>query len=84
MWLTLLIMNHSSSCRAKIGTARQVFAAKWVLFIVFEGLTLSPLDGLYGLMTNTGKDNFSGGYVQNIVNVLMAVFYNSLRFHLSF
>ena len=24
-------------------------------------LTLSPLDGLYGQMTNTGKDNFSGG-----------------------
>ena len=41
-------------------------------------LTLSPLDGPYSPTTNTGKDNFSGGKVQNIVNVLMAVFYNSL------
>ena len=46
--------------------------------------TLSPLDGPYGLMTNTGKDDFSRGEVQNIVNVLMAVFYNSLCFHLSY
>ena len=47
-------------------------------------LTLSPLDGPYGPMTNTGKDDFLGGLVQNSVNVLMAVFYNSLRFHLSY
>ena len=38
-------------------------------------LTLSPLEGPYGPMTNTRKDNFSGG-VQNIVYVLMAVFHN--------
>ena len=35
-------------------------------------------------MTYTGKDDFSGAEVQNIVNVLMAVFYKSLRFHLSY
>ena len=34
---------------------------------------LSPLDGPYGPMTNTVKDNFSGGKVKKIVNVLMAV-----------
>ena len=45
-------------------------------------LTLSPLDGSYGPITNTVKVNFSGGKVQNIVNVLMAFFYNSLCFHL--
>ena len=33
-------------------------------------------------MTNTVKDNFSGGNIQNIIDALMAVFYNSLRFHL--
>ena len=32
---------------------------------------------------NTVKNNYSGGKVQNIVNVLMAVF-NSLRFHLNY
>ena len=47
-------------------------------------LTLSPLDEPYGPTTDTEKDNFSGGVVQNIVKVLMAVFYNSLRFHLSY
>ena len=44
-------------------------------------LTLSPPDGPYGPMTNTVRFNFSGGEVRYIVNVLMAVFYNSLRFH---
>ena len=47
-------------------------------------LTLSPTDGPYGPMTNSVKSNFSGGKVQNNVNVLMAVFHNSLRFHLIF
>ena len=45
-------------------------------------LSLSPLDGPYGPNTNTVKNNFAGGKMQNIVNVLMAVFYNSFRFHL--
>ena len=45
-------------------------------------LTLSSPDGPYGLMTNNVKFNFSGGKIQSIANVLMAVFYNSLRFHL--
>ena len=44
-------------------------------------LTRSPLDRPYGPMTNTGKVDFSGSCVQNIVHVLMAVFYNSLCFH---
>ena len=43
-------------------------------------LTLSPPDGPYSPTANTV--NISGGRVQNIVYVLMAVFYNSLRFHL--
>ena len=30
-------------------------------------------------LTNTGKDHFSRGYVQTIVNVLMAVFYESFH-----
>ena len=42
----------------------------------------SPPDGPCGPMKNIVKDNFSGDKVQNIVIVLMAVFYNSLRFHL--
>ena len=33
-------------------------------------------------MINIVKDIFSGGKVQNIVNVLMAAFDNSLRFYL--
>ena len=45
-------------------------------------LSLSPPNGPYGPKTNIVKGNFSGGKVQNIVNVLMAVFYNSLCFHL--
>ena len=45
-------------------------------------LTILPPDGPCGPMKNSVKVNFSGGEVQNIVNVLMAVFYNSLRFHL--
>ena len=45
-------------------------------------LTLSLPDGPYVPMTNIIKDNFSGGKVQNIVIILMAVFYDSLRFHL--
>ena len=45
-------------------------------------LTLSQLDEPYGPMANIVKDNFSGGKVQNILIVLMAVFYNSLRSHL--
>ena len=64
---------------------------KSILFISLLGptlrlalLTLSPLDGPYGPMTNTGKDDFSGGYVHNILNVLMAVFHNSVRCHLSY
>ena len=36
----------------------------------------------YGPVANIVKDNFSGDKVENIVIVLMAVFYNSLRFHL--
>ena len=44
---------------------------------VSKDLTLSPLDEPYGPMTNTGKDKFSGGKVQNIVNAPMAVFYSS-------
>ena len=47
-------------------------------------LTLSPPDGLYGPMINSVNDNFSGGNVQNIANVLMAVFHTSLRFHLTY
>ena len=35
-------------------------------------------------MTNLAKDYFSGGKVQNVVNFLMAVFYNSLRVHLMY
>ena len=34
--------------------------------------------------TNTVKDNLPGGKVQNAVNVLMAVFYDSLRFQTSY
>ena len=46
-------------------------------------LTLSAPYGPYGPMTNTVKIfRGGGGKVQNMVNVLMAVFYNSLRFHL--
>ena len=45
-------------------------------------LTLSPLDGPYGPQTNTEKDYLPGGGVQNGVNVLMAVFYDSSRFYL--
>ena len=47
-----------------------------------EGITLSPLDGPYGLHTNTVKDNLPEGKIQNIVNVLMEVLYDSLRFNL--
>ena len=47
-------------------------------------LTLSSLDGPYGPMPNILKINFAGGKVQNIVNVLMEVFYNSLRLHLTY
>ena len=39
-----------------------------------KALTLSPPDGSFGPMTNTVKDNFLGGEVQNIVDILMAVF----------
>ena len=52
--------------------------------IANEPLTLSPPDGPDGPTTNHVKDIFSGGKVQNIVDVLTAVFYNSLRFHLVF
>ena len=46
------------------------------------GKRINPFTpGPYGPMRNTIKFNFSGGKVQNIVNVLMAVFKNSLRFH---
>ena len=45
-------------------------------------LTLAPLDGPYGPQTNTVTDYLPGGKIQNIVNVLMAVFYDSLRFNL--
>ena len=41
-------------------------------------------DGPYDPMTETIKDNFSGGNEHNIVNVLMAVFYYILRFHLNY
>ena len=34
------------------------------------------------LMTNPVKDYFSGVIIQHIVDFLMEVFYNSLRFHL--
>ena len=44
---------------------------------VESSLTISPPDGQNGPMTNHVKDYFSGGKIQNIVNVLMAVFYNS-------
>ena len=47
-------------------------------------LTLPPPDGPYDLMTNTVKEKFSGGKIQNIVDVLTAVFYDSLRFHLTY
>ena len=40
-------------------------------------LTLTPQDRPYGPMSNIVKINFSGGKVQNIVNVLMKVFFNS-------
>ena len=73
--------NHYNSYRVHTYTVNQFNlnqVMEWSL------LTLSPLDGPYGSMTNTGKDNFSWGYAQNIVNVLMAVFDNSLRFHLTY
>ena len=46
-------------------------------------LALSPPDGPYGQKINTAKGHFTGGKVRNIVVVLTAVFYNSLRFHLT-
>ena len=45
-------------------------------------LTLSPPDGPYGPMKNFVNIIFTGGKIQRIFNVLMAVLYNSLRFHL--
>ena len=50
--------------------------------VLSRTLTLSLLDGPYGPNTNTVKDKVAGGKEQNIVNVLKAASYNSLRFHL--
>ena len=47
-------------------------------------LTLAPLDWPYGPMTNTLQETLSGGKVQIIVDFLTAVFYNSLRFDLTY
>ena len=54
------------------------------VFFNLTCLTLSPLDGPYGPNTNTVINTFSGGKLQNIVKFLMALFYNSLRFHLTY
>ena len=47
-------------------------------------LPLSPLDQPYGPQTKTVQDNLPGGKVQNVVIILKAVFYDSLRFQLSY
>ena len=58
------------------------FAPYGPVHLMVCDLSLSPPDGPYGPMTNTVKDNFSGGNVQKLVNVLMAVFHTGSRFHL--
>ena len=78
-------LNNVSEKNAVLPIANNRMSYRIVFFILLRTIvTLSPLDGPYGPKTNTGIDNFSGGSVENIVNVLIAVFYNSLRFHLSY
>ena len=80
-------INCQNDLEARVNKALCWFLVFQPIFKVCKDtacLTLSLLDGPYSPKTNTGKDNFSGGQVQKIVNILMAVFYNSLRFHQSY
>ena len=53
-------------------TASSIYVVFCISYLILLILSLS--DGPYGPMTNIVKDNFSGGKVENIVIVLIAVF----------